>query len=171
MNSGWEQEIAAKNMERILSIAFQLNDVNNFEKSITDNSSHLEAERIEKSGGEIKEKLQTELNAILVDKDACIKKMTTLVAGIGQMPTGKIDRGLLKGFESTIEDIPRQYEHSQIYSGEELSKAASMRDFNLLAGTYVKRCIEEVKLKTTIDNLPDEMIVPLSKVLADQLGF
>ena len=97
--------------------------------------------------------------------------MTSLTKSIDQLPTGSMDRRLIKGFENQISEVPKQYDYDQIYSDQEIFKAAEMRDFNLTAVDYVRNCIEEVKLKTVIDNLPDKKIVQLSKSLADQLGF
>jgi len=169
MNSWWENEIAAKNMERTLSIVFQLQNSNDFEKSIVDKS--ISEERIEKSGLEIKEKLQTELSAIVANKEAFMAKMISLVKEIGQQPAGSLDRRLIKGFEDKISELPKQYGYDQIYSDEEISKSAEMRDFNQTATSYVKHCVEEVKLNTVLTDLPDDKMVLLSKALADELGF
>jgi len=169
MNS-WESEINAKNLERVLSISFQLQNVNSFEKSLN-SALPAQEEKIEKSGLEIKEKLQADLAGLQAAKKAFFHQMDSLVGTIGVLPAGQIDRKILKGFEASVTDVPKQYSYNQIYSGEALEKAASMREFNACADGYVKDCIEEIRLTAVISNLQDDQIIPLSKALADQLGF
>jgi hypothetical protein len=165
----WENEIGIKNMERTLSIVFQLQNVNDFEKSIQNDSSFSE-ERIEKSGQEIKEKLQLELSEITNNKNVLIAKMSKLMGLIGHMPKLSMDRQLIKGFENSIAEMPRQYGHDQVYN-DQIAKATEMRDFNQDAISYVRDCVKEVKLKTIIGILPDDKKVKLSKALASELGF
>ena len=169
--NNWDSEIAAKNMERTLSIVFQLQNVNDFEKSIADDKLTVDGDRIEKSGAEIKEKLQVELSEIQTAREQSVIKMTSLVKAIGELPEDSMDRKLIKGFENQIPEIPKQYGYNQIYTDQELFKAAEMRDFNLTATDYVRNGVKEERLKTVIANLPDEKMVQMSKALADQLGF
>src|ERR1035437_585321 len=98
--NNWESEIAAKNMERTLSIVFQLQNVNDFEKSIADDKLTVDGDRIEKSGAEIKEKLQVELSEIQTAREQSVIKMTSLVKAIGELPEDSMDRKLIKGFEN-----------------------------------------------------------------------
>ena len=167
----WESEIRIKNAERVLSLAYQVANSNEFEKAIVEKGFPVEGERVEKSGQEIKEKLQRELSSIRDSKEQCLIKMTSLTKSIDQLPTGSVDRKLIKGFENQISEVPKQYGYGQIYSDQEIFKATEMRDFNLTAADYIRHCVEETKLKTVIDNLPDKKVVQLSKSLADQLGF
>jgi hypothetical protein len=167
----WEQEIVTKNMERTLSIVFQLQNVNDFEKSITENKLAVDGDRVEKSGVEIKEKLQVELSEIQTVTDQNLTKMSSLVKSIGELPADSMDRKLIKGFENHITELPRQYGFDQIYADQALVKGREMRDFNQTALSFVKSRVEELKLRAVIANLPDEKMVQMSKALADQLGF
>lgn len=165
--NNWEETIKAKNLERALSIMFQLTDFSKAQedelrKSIID-------DHIEKSGLEIKEKLQLELSTIITDKESLVTKMSSLVKSVDSEPEVRVDSRLIKGFENQLENIPKQYSHTQIYSNSE--KSTPMRKFNQLASDYISKSIEELKFKTTIDNLSDDRVVRLTKSLADQLGF
>jgi hypothetical protein len=164
----WENEISAKNIERILSISFQLQNVNSFEKSL-DSKPAVAEEKIEKSGQEIKERLFAETDMLRANKKSNLDRMGSLVKSIGYLPTGSIDRALIKGFEITIGDLPKQYSLDQIHS--DLQKSVPMREFNQVAGVYVRGSVEELKLQTVIANIADDRIVILSKSLVDQLGF
>lgn len=189
----WEQEIIQKNTERLLSLAFQVNNTNEFEKAIVDDLSYSEDFRIEKTGKEVKEKLQIELTTIAAEKVAFISKMESLVKEIGCLPNGKPDQWQIRGFEKYLGDIPRQYSYEQLYpnkksescypdSGSELPlygitpvdpKAIidKMREYNQEASNYIHHCIDTIKLKTVIDNLSDTKKIKLSPQLASQLGF
>ena len=68
----WEDDIKAKSVERVLSLAYQVANSNEFEKAIVDDKLPIEGERIEKSGQEIKGKLQQELSSIIVSKEQCL---------------------------------------------------------------------------------------------------
>jgi hypothetical protein len=187
--NNWEQEITAKNMERTLSIVFQLQNVNDFEKSIVDGVSG-EDFRIEKTGKEVKEKLGIELTIIAGDKVAAVAKMEALVATIGSLPNGSADRYCFQGFERYIGGVPRVYSYEQLYPSQVKNqdseieatdtpapavdvKSASekMREYNQIATDYIRRCVEEIRLKTVMGNLPDGKKIKLASQLASELGF
>jgi hypothetical protein len=189
----WEQEIIQKNTERLLSLAFQVSNTNEFEKAIVDDLSYSEDFRIEKTGKEVKEKLQVELSTIATEKITFISKMESLVKEIGCLPSGKPDQWQIRGFEKYLGEVPRQYPYEQIYpnkksegcypdSGSELPSYGitpvdskmivdKMREYNQIASNYICRCIDAIKLKTVIDNLPDTKKIKLAPQLASQLGF
>jgi len=191
MLSDWEREITAKNTERILSIVFQLN---NFEKSVADEIGYSQEFQVEKTGKEIKEKLQAELITATTEKTALLTKMERLVEEIGSSPIGKGTRWLTRGYEKYLSSIPLQYTYTQIYPGRQESEgcypddsapislygvdpvvskdvADKMRSYNEASEDYLRRCVDEIKLKTVIDNLPDGKKIKLNPQLASQLGF
>jgi hypothetical protein len=194
MYNEYEQEIAAKNMERRLSITFQLghfseNVQKDIQKSIADDISYTEDFKIEKTGKEIKEKLQIELSTIGTEKLNSVTKMESLVKEIGCLPNGKPEWWGARGYEKYLGSLPMQYSHEQIYPNEtkcenevydSLTPTTSlvskdikekMREYNRLASDYISRSVEEIKLRTVIQNLSDTKKIKLSPQLAAQLGF
>jgi hypothetical protein len=186
----WEQDIIQKTNERLLSIAFQVTNANEFEKGIVDDLSYSEDFRVEKTGKEVKDKLQLEMAAIATEKVAFITKMEVLVTAIDQLPNGKCDRWQIQGYEKHLGDVPRQYTYEQLYPGNNDKKedinypmvetpapvitkniTDKMREYNQLASDYVRRCINAIILKTVIDNLSDNKKIKLAPQLASQLGF
>ena len=197
MYSEWEDEIAAKNMERTLSIVFQVSKAaqDDMEKSIADDIGYSQEFQIEKTGKEIKEKLQTELTTITADKVMQLAKMELLVKEVGQMPAGHTEQWEIRGYEKYLGVVPMKYAYAQIYPDKkqstggypedswspgsengitpEITKdvADKMRAYNDAASNYIRSSIEEVKLKTVIDNLADAKKIKLTPPLATQLGF
>jgi len=192
----WDQDIVAKNMERILSITFQLSTPDEFEKAIVDDLSYSEDFRIEKTGKEVKEKLQIEMATITVEKTAFMVKLELLVKDIGCLPSGKPDQWQIRGFERYLGEVPRQYAYEQIYKKHSEESESmypndyvpnsfpggitpvftkeivdKMREYNQVAGDYIRRCTDAIKLKTVIDNLADSKKIKLAPQLAAQLGF
>jgi hypothetical protein len=115
MNQSWEDDIIRKNAERVLSLAYQVTNTNEFEKAIVDDLSYSEDFRIEKTGKEVKEKLQSEVTTIAADKIAMVAKMEALVGEIKTLPSGKADHWQMRGFEKYIGEVPCQYSYAQIY--------------------------------------------------------
>jgi hypothetical protein len=188
--TNWERAITEKNMERTLSIVFQLQNVNDFEKSIVDSFSGAEDFRIEKTGKEVKEKLQIELTIIAGDKIAAVAKMEALVAIVGSLPNGSAERYYFQGFERHIGSVPKVYGYDQLYPKQTQvpdsdvlatdnlvpannikSSSEKMREYNQIATDYIHRCVEEIKLKTVMGNLSDGKKIKLSPQLASELGF
>ena len=194
----WEQEIIQKRNERLLSLAFQIVNTNDFEKAIVDDLSYSEDFRIEKTGKEVKEKLQAELITIAAEKITFMSQMGALVKTIGCLPNGKSDQWQIKGYEKYLGEVPRQYTYTQIYPTKDNEKAEpmvypneynpnsfpgditpvptkevvdKMREYNQVANNYICRSIDTIKLKTVIDNLSDTKRIKLSPQLAAQLGF
>jgi hypothetical protein len=196
----WEDDIRLKNAERVLSLAYQVANVNEFEKAIVDDLSYSEDFRIEKTGKEVKEKLQLELLTLASQKIAAGVRMESLVKDINQLPSGKPDQWQIRGFEKYLGEVPRQYSYAQIYPNEKNPAEAKcepmydndlnptsfpggitptvtkeiidkMREYNQVAGDYIRGCIDEIKLKTVIDNLQDGKKIKLAPQLASQLGF
>ena len=190
----WEHEITARNLERTLSIVFQTTnegDQSELNKSISDDISYSEDFRVEKTGKEIKEKLQIELTSLMNKKVESVSQMQNLVKEIEQMPSGKADSWMMRGFEKYLGEVPRQYCHSQIYpskqnsdlyiqdyvsSGEIVpvipqSTVDKMREYNSISSDYIRVCVEIIKLETVINNLSDSKKIKLAPSLAAQLGF
>ena len=196
----WEDDIKAKNVERVLSLAYQVANANEFEKSIIDDLSYSEDFRVEKTGKEVKEKLQSEVTAIAADKIAMVAKMEALVGEIKTLPSVKVDHYQMRGFEKYLGEVPRLYSYAQIYPNKENPaeqkgemmygndnapsnfpgditpadpKVTSdkMREYNQVANDYICRCVEAIKLKTVMDNLVDNKKIKLNAQLAAQLGF
>ena len=190
----WEHEITARNLERALSIVFQTTnegDQSELNKSISDDISYSEDFRVEKTGKEIKEKLQVELASLMNKKVELVSQMQNLVKEIEQMPSGKADSWAMRGFEKYLGEVPRQYCHSQIYpskqgfdsdvqnyisSGEiapEIPKSTveKMREYNSTSSNYIGVCVEIIKLETVLNNLSDSKKIKLAPTLAAQLGF
>lgn len=184
--SEWEQEITARNMERILSIVFQLQHV---EKSITDDLVYDLEIKIEKTGREIKEKLMEELNRVVSNKNSLASEMERLLTEIGEAPRGKAENWELRGYEKYFAVVPFKYSYTQVYpagtesKGELLQADApvdsievksiqdKMRAYNKTVNEYISRFIEELRLKTVINNLSDDKKVKLNPRLASELGF
>jgi hypothetical protein len=186
--NNWADEIRAKNFERVLSLAYQVNNPAGFEKSITDDLSYTEDMHIEKTGKEVKEKLLAEATTITADKAAAVVKMQALVDEIGTLPGACMQDYLMRGFERQLGAVPRLYGYEQIYpkpatDGTEAiydqpapavnikAGVDKMRAYNNLAEEYVRRSVEAIKLKTMVDNMPDSKKIKLSAQLAAQLGF
>jgi hypothetical protein len=184
----WEDDIRVKNAERVLSLAYQVANTNEFEKSITDDLSYSEDMRIEKTGKEIKEKLATEASTITVEKAAAVVKMQALVDEIGCLPADRCGSYLIRGFEKHLGEVPRMYSYEQLYPKTVADNSEvvyeqpvpavnvktgvdKMRAYNNLAEEYIRRSIEAIKLKTIVDNLADSKKIKLNAQLAAQLGF
>jgi hypothetical protein len=56
-------------------------------------------------------------------------------------------------------------------SGNVKTAQEKMREYNQIATDYIRRCVEEVKFKTVIGNLPDGKKIKLAPQLAAELGF
>lgn len=204
MYSDWESEIVTKNIESRLRLGIQLGDFSKsnqeeIEKSITDDISYSTDFQIEKTGKEIKEKLNVELLTIMSDKKSFLEKMEILVKEIGQLPMGRSESWRTRGFEKYLGEIPKQYSYDQIYPNKQKDESKSdgmyleeytpsgfpggitpidpkivcdkMREFNQISSDYITRCVEEIKLKTVIENLSDTKKIKLQPQLAAQLGF
>ena len=164
----WESEIRIKNLERVLSITFQLTD---FSKSIENDLEKgvISDDRVECTGQEIKEKLSAELIIIGTGNQDLLSRMQVLNKSIGAMPAGRVDRVLIKGFENQLTEIPMVYDYAQIYADG--GYGDQMRTFNKAAGEFIVKSIEALKLQTVVDNLPDDRVLWLAPQLAEQLGF
>lgn len=200
MLNAFEQEIATRNIERVLSVVFQTTEAaqQDFQKSIADDVGYSQEFQIEKTGREIKEKLQAELTAIATTKTTLLAKMELLVGEIKTAPAGKCDQWEVRGYEKYLTQIPLKYTYAQIYPGKQdgdtkddgvypfdyaptsqggitplapKDLADKMRAYNESASDYVRRCVEEVKLRTVINNLSDFKKIKLTPQLATQLGF
>jgi hypothetical protein len=177
---GVNEEIRQANLERIKSIEFQFleksitNDLQyGIKTSVSESKGFDSGLSISKTGEEIKQKLQLELNRLSAIKAEDFTKMNILAKNIGVSPIKEIDSYRSQDWKGKVQ-IPLIYCYSQIYdeaNRSDVAEAKQMRMYNELARGHFDKSIEERKLNTIINAIDDKKKYRLTVDIASKLGF
>lgn len=162
------------NREDIKSVKYRIDQA--IQKSIASELNYESSVKIEKTGGEIKEKLKQIILDSVINKNRLFSELDQLVQNIGESPTQKLDEYELKGFRKRLTVIPYKYDYGQIYSNQPVADISYQDNnpkckYNNLLREYIDLSVDCIVIKTVIDNINDTKKYSLNVDLTAKLGF
>lgn len=147
--------------------------------------------KLKKSGADMKKALTKLKEKEEARKLSLYEKMVDLMSECDSQPTEKMSSYVGNGMIDQVETVPKLFKHEFLYekdsypqspsaltidssqqsSPDDEQKRKKMREYNDTAHDYVRKCVDILKLQTTINNLEDKAKYELTVDQASLLGF